>query len=249
MPNAKRILITGGARGLGEVFAKDIAKSGAQIVIADILEKEGQSVVEQIRQNGGKAHFTPVDLAEPDSVEQCADQALSILDGLDGLINNGAIATGIGGVSMEKIDVSVWDKVMAINVRGTWLMTRAVSHALRESTCGRVINLASDTAMWGAPELMHYVASKGAVIAMTRAMSREMGCDAVTVNAIAPGLTVIDATEYVPEHRHRLYMEGRSIAREQMPDDLTGLVNFLLSDSAGFITGQLIPVNGGFCMN
>ena len=245
----KRILITGGARGLGQVFAQDIAKQGAQVVIADILEEEGQSTSEQICQQGGNAHFVAIDLGNPESISRCSDQLLNHLGGLDGLINNGAIATGIGGVSMEQIDLAVWDKVMNVNVRGTWLMTQAVSHALRESPCGRVVNVASDTAMWGAPELMHYVASKGAIISMTRAMSRELGRDAVTVNAIAPGLTLVEATEYIPEHRHRLYMEGRSIAREQLPEDISGLVSFLLSDNAGFITGQLIPVNGGFCMN
>lgn len=111
------------------------------------------------------------------------------------------------------------------------------------------MNIASDTALWGAPRLMAYVASKGAVISMTRSMARELGPYGIAVNAVAPGLVMVEATEYVPEARHRHYIEGRAIARQQMPDDVSGCVVFLLSDAADFVTGQLVPVNGGFVFN
>ena len=138
---------------------------------------------------------------------------------------------------------------MQVNVRGTWLMTRACLPALRRAESGKVVNLASDTALWGAPRLMHYVASKGAVIAMTRAMARELGSDGIAVNAIAPGLTLCEATEYVPQERKDHYVNGRAMSREQLPDDVVGTGLFLISRAADFVTGQTLPVNGGFVFN
>jgi NAD(P)-dependent dehydrogenase (short-subunit alcohol dehydrogenase family) len=244
MLEGKRLLITGAARGLGEAFAGAAVNAKAQVVIADILEQPGRATAEKLG-----AHFVPLDLARPESIEACARAAAHTLGGLDGLVNNGAIATGIGGKLFDEIDIATWDRVMAVNVRGTWLMTRAALPYLKASGHGKVVNIASDTALWGAPRLLHYVASKGAVIAMTRAMARELGTFGIAVNAIAPGLTLVEATEYVPKERHDLYVSGRAINREQVPEDLTGTCMFLLSDGASFVTGQLLPVNGGFVMN
>ncbi|MBM3525071.1 MAG: SDR family oxidoreductase [Alphaproteobacteria bacterium] len=244
MLQGKRILVTGGARGLGEAFARAAATAGARVVIADILRERGQATATAIG-----AAFVSLDLDDPDSIAACARDAAEALGGLDGLVNNGAIATGIGGKTLEEIDIETWDRVMRVNVRGTWLMTRAVLPVLRASGGGSVVNVASDTALWGAPRLMHYVASKGAVIAMTRSMARELGPDGVAVNAIAPGLTLVEATRYVPNARHEHYVQGRAMNRAQMPEDVVGACLFLLSDHARFVTGQLLPVNGGFVMN
>ena len=167
---------------------------------------------------------------------------------MDGLVNNAALATGIGGPTFEEIDVETWDRVMEVNVRGTWLVVRALAGLLRRSAAGRIVNIASDTALWGAPRLLHYVASKGAVIGMTRALARELGADGITVNAVAPGLVRVEATEYVPRERHEQYETGRAIPRAQYPEDVVGAVVFLLSEGAGFITGQVLPVNGGFVL-
>ena len=239
----RRILITGGARGLGRKFAEAALDAGARVAIADILEDDGRATAKAIG-----ASFAPLDLAVPASVGACITSAVSALGGLDGLVNNGAI-TSSGGKALEELDVETWDRVMAVNVRGTWLATRAALPHLRASGKGRVINVASDTALWGAPRLMAYVASKGAVIAMTKSMARELGPDGITVNAIAPGLTRVEATEYVPAERHRLYVEGRAINRTQVPEDVSGAVLYLLSEAAGFVTGQLLAVNGGFVMH
>jgi NAD(P)-dependent dehydrogenase (short-subunit alcohol dehydrogenase family) len=239
----RRILITGGARGLGRKFAEAALAAGARVAIADILDADGRAAAKEIG-----ATFVPLDLARPDSIDACARQAADALGGLDGLVNNGAI-TSSGGKTLDELDVEVWDRVMTVNVRGTWLMTRAAAPHLRAGGAGRVINIASDTALWGAPKLLAYVASKGAVIAMTKSMARELGPDRITVNAVAPGLTLVEATEYVPAERHRHYMEGRAIGRAQLPEDVCGAVTYLLSDAAGFVTGQLLAVNGGFVMH
>lgn len=248
MLKGKRILITGAARGLGYAFAESALEAGARVVIADILKERGEEAAKVLTARG-EAHFVELDLANPESITACADTAAQKLGGLDGLINNGALATGVGGKTLDQYDIELFDRVLTVNVRGTWLMTRAALPHFKAAGAGRVVNLASDTALWGAPRLIAYVASKGAVISMTRSMARELGGDKVTVNAIAPGLTKVEATEYVPKERHDLYENGRAISRAQYPEDITGAVNFLLSDAAGFITGQLLPVNGGFVFN
>lgn len=243
MLRERRILITGGARGLGRAFAQAAITAGARVAVADILEDAGRTTASEIG-----AVFVPLDLTSRASIDACVKAAATALDGLDGLINNGAI-TSSGGKTLEELDPETWDCVMAVNVRGTWLATRTALPYLRSSRHGRVVNIASDTALWGAPRLLAYVASKGAVIAMTKSMARELGADGITVNAIAPGLTAVEATECVPEDRHRLYAGGRALNRTQVPADICGTVVYLLSDAAAFVTGQLLAVNGGFVMH
>jgi len=246
--DGQRVLITGAARGLGEAFARACVAAGARVALTDVLHERGRQLAQALnQQRADAACYLPMDLADPASIQAATAQAAAWLGGLDGLINNGAI-TNSGGKDMAEIAVETWDRVMAVNVRGTWLATVAAQPFLKASGRGRVVNIASDTALWGAPRLMAYVASKGAVIAMTRSMARELGPDAITVNAVAPGLTLVEATEYVPQERHRHYSEGRAIGRAQLPDDVVAAVLFLLSDGSGFVTGQLLPVNGGFVM-
>lgn len=245
----KRILITGAARGLGRAFAEAAAAAGARLVIADRLEREGSEAAAALAAAGHDVAFQAIDLAEPRSIDIAIARAADRLGGLDGLVNNAAIATGIGGKTFDEIDIETWDRVMAVNIRGTWLVTRAAAPHLRRAGHAKIVNIASDTALWGAPRLLHYVASKGAIIAMTRSLARELGPDGVAVNAIAPGLTIVEATDYVPAERHRLYVENRAMSRRQTPEDVVGAVLFLLSDAAEFVTGQLLPVNGGFVMN
>ena len=245
----KRVAITGGARGLGKAFAESAVAAGATVLIADLLEDRGRETAKALNDRNGTAFFVPVDLALPESVDAFAASASEVLGGVDGLVNCAAIATGIGGRTCEEIDVETWDRVMTVNVRGTWLVTRALLPALRASGNGKIVNVASDTALWGAPRLLHYVASKGAVVAMTRSLARELGNDGIAVNAVAPGLTRVEATEYVPAERHRLYVDGRAMNRAQQPEDVVGAVTFLLSDAADFVTGQTLPVNGGFVFN
>ncbi|GAA3538932.1 SDR family oxidoreductase [Zobellella aerophila] len=245
----KKLLITGGARGLGRDFARAACLAGAEVVMADILAEQVRQEAEKLAAEGYRALGLGLDLANPESIDACVKQAADWLGGLDGLVNCGAIATGIGGVDMTELDIEVWDRVMTVNVRGTWLISRAAVPYLKGSAAGKIVNIASDTALWGAPKLMAYVASKGAVISMTRSMARELGEFNICVNVICPGLTLVEATEYVPRARHDQYVDGRALSRPQLPEDVNGAVLYLLSDLSSFVTGQTLPVNGGFVFN
>lgn len=242
----KRIVVSGAARGLGFHFAQDAAAQGARVVMCDVLAERLADSARQLVSQGFDVEHHPVDLACDASIRQLF-AALAAGGPIDGMVNNAALATGVGGKTLEEYNPALWDRVMQINVKGTWLMTRAALSLLRAG--GSIVNVASDTALWGAPCLMAYVASKGAVIAMTRSMARELGARRIRVNVIAPGLTQVEATQYVPEARHQLYEQGRALQGVQQPNDVTGSVIWLLSDLSGFVTGQLLAVNGGFVFN
>jgi len=240
----RRVLVTGAARGLGAAFARALVAAGARVVLSDVLHERGHKLADEL---GAAASYVPMDLADAVSIADAVRAAAAAMGGLDGLINNAAI-TDSGGKTMDQLDAQTWDRVMAVNVRGVWQATVAAQPHLAASGSGRVVNLASDTALWGAPRLLAYIASKGAIVAMTRAMARELGPQGITVNAIAPGLTLVEATDYVPAERHAYYLQGRAVPRAQVPDDVTAAALFLLTRASGFITGQLLPVNGGFVM-
>ncbi len=247
--SGKKILVTGAARGLGYAFAQAIAAAGASVVMADILVDLVHDRAAELRNLGQHVAATGVDLTDATSIQRAVQCAIDTLGGLDGLVNCAALASNVGGQDLMQYDPDLWDRVMNINVKGTWLMTQACVPYLKQSSAGKVINIASDTALWGAPQLMAYVASKGALIAMTRSMARELGTDGICVNTISPGLTLGEATDYVPQQRHQLYVSGRAIQRAQLPEDLNGTALYLLSDLSSFVTGQNIPVNGGFVFN
>ncbi len=244
----RSVLVTGAARGLGLSFAKAITAAGASVVMADMLEDLVKKEAQKLCAEGHSAKGLAVDLSNLESITACADAAVAAFGRLDGLDNNAAI-TNPGGRNAHLLEIDMWDHVMQVNVRGTWLMSRAVHAALKCSGQGAIVNLASDTALWGAPNLLAYAASKGAVISVTRSLSREWGGDHITVNSVAPGLTLVEATEYVPQALHEKYLEGRALQREQQAADVCGAVVFSLSGLARFVTGQLLAVNGGFVMH
>ena len=245
----RRILITGGSRGLGEAFVRACVSAGAKVVIADVDAERGQALAAEF---GSAAHFVAMDVSSRGSVDAGMAQAVQWLGALDAVINNAAI-TNSGGKMMNEIAEEMFDRVMQVNIKGVWLVTNAahphLKAAVAAGSSASVLNIASDTALWGAPRLIAYVASKGAVISMTRSMARELGADGISVNAIAPGLVVGESTQYVPQARHDQYLAGRAITREQTPQDCTDAALFLLSGGAGFVTGQVLPVNGGYVMN
>ncbi len=242
----RTIVVTGAARGLGLAIAKACAQAGARLVLGDILEAEGVEAAHVLAKMGAGCRFVPVDLANPASIESFCANIAGREGAADGLVNNGAIATGIGGPTYDALEIDVWDRVMQVNARGTWLMTRHMAPLLKKGRDARIVNVASDTALWGAPRLLAYVASKGAVISMTRSLARELGPSGIGITVVAPGILQTSSTEYVPAERHQLYEQGRAVPGPQSPEDIVGTIVFLLTPAALAVTGQVIPVNAGF---
>jgi NAD(P)-dependent dehydrogenase (short-subunit alcohol dehydrogenase family) len=246
MLTGRTVVVTGAARGVGRAVARACARHGARLVLGDVLEDLGERTARELAEAGAQARFVPVDLAEPASVEDFAASIAAREGAIHGLVNNAAVATDVGGPTFEEIEIEAWDRVMRVNVRGTWLVTRALSPLFAADGQGRIVNLASDTALWGPPRLLAYVASKGAVIAMTRSLARELGPRGIGVCAVAPGILRNEATEYVPAERHRHYETSRAVPGPQQPEDIVDIVAFLLTPAALPLTGQVLPVNAGF---
>jgi NAD(P)-dependent dehydrogenase (short-subunit alcohol dehydrogenase family) len=238
------VVVTGAARGVGRAIAQECARQGARLVLCDVLEELGHETAAAIGKAGGQVRFASVDLAEPESIKAFAAGVAQEEGSIHGLVNNAAIATRVGGAAFEDIELGLWDRVMTVNVRGTWLMTSALSPLFTAD--GRIVNIASDTALWGPPRLLAYVTSKGAVISMTRSLARELGPRGIGVTAVAPGIMRNEATEYVPAARHQEYERGRAVPGPQMPEDIVAIVAFLLTPAALPLTGQVLPVNAGF---
>jgi len=246
MLKGKTLLVTGAARGLGREIALHCNQLGAQLILSDI-DSDGLADTAALLDNSPRPVRTiTMDLGDPAAIDAAARSIVEHEKSIDGLVNNGAIATGIGGIGFEDIDIESWDRVMQVNVRGTWLMTRACVPLLRKSTAPRIVNIASDTALWGAPNLLSYVSSKGALMAMTRSLARELGPMKIGITAVAPGILKTESTEYVPEHRHAHYENNRAVSGEQHPQDVTDVVAFLLTEGALTLTGQVLPANHGF---
>jgi NAD(P)-dependent dehydrogenase (short-subunit alcohol dehydrogenase family) len=243
--SGRLVVVTGAGRGLGLAIAHDLAEAGAHLVVAERNPDFAAKAVAELADHGTPVHRVDTDVSDPGSVQRLADQ-VAALGGANGVVNNAALADGVGGKYFYDIEPDEFDRIMSVNLRGTWLVSKALYPQLRASGDGRILNIASDVAFYGPPRLMHYVASKGAIVAMTRAMARDAGPDGITVNAVAPGITECEATQAVPAERHELYRINRALDRPQQPADLVGAVRFLLSDAAAYITGQTLLVDGGF---
>ncbi|MDX2729361.1 MULTISPECIES: SDR family oxidoreductase [Streptomyces] len=245
---ARTVVVTGAGRGLGLAAARRIGADGYRVVIAELDERTGKQAADDLRADGITADFHPLDVADPHSVDALAATLAGDGTTLHGLVNNAGLANAVGGKPFHEIDVEAWDRIMTVNARGPWLVARALL-PLMKAGGGRIVNLASDAALYGSPRLAHYIASKGAVISLTRAMARETGDLGITVNAVAPGLTEGESSVDIPAERHELYRLNRAISRPQQPADLVGLIAFLVGDESGYITGQTFAVNGGFTMH
>ena len=242
-------IVTGAASGIGRALATRLAQDGASVVIAD-LKGYDVAAAEIAKATGSRTLGLQVDVSSEPEVQKLVSQTVQAFNGVDILVNNAALFSPLVPQAFEEIDAAEWRKVMDVNTLGVFLCCRACAPHLRKSGRGRIINLASGAPIKGVPFLLHYVASKGAVIAMTRALARELGKDGVTVNALAPGFTLSEGIKASPAHlRHGAAIPAtRAIARDETPQDLVGAVSFLAGDDAAFMTGQTLVVDGGSAM-
>jgi len=189
-----------------------------------------------------------VDVADDASVQAMAAAALQRFGRIDGLVNNAAYFREVKLTPFEELDEAQWDRIFAVNVKGVWQCCKAVMPAMRRQGSGSIVNIASVVAVAGQPGYLHYVASKGAVLSMTKGLAKEVGAHGVRVNVIAPGFVITDATRNRPAEWQQSFLKARAISREQVPNDLLGTALYLLSDLAGFVSGQTIVVDGGHIM-
>ena len=245
----KVAIITGGASGIGRALATRLARDGAAVVIADLRNAE-EGAAEIARETGARTLGLTVDVAVEGDVARMAGETVKAYGHIDILVNNAALFSTLEPRPFEKIDAAEWRKVMEVNTLGVFLSCRACVPHMRKAGGGRIINLASGAPLKGVPLLLHYVSSKGAVIAFTRALAREVGKDGITVNALAPGFTLSEGILKSAAHvKHgEPSRASRAIMRDERPDDLVGAVSFLASDDAAFITGQTLVVDGGSAM-
>jgi NAD(P)-dependent dehydrogenase (short-subunit alcohol dehydrogenase family) len=240
----KGVVVTGAAGGLGRAFALGFAKAGAHVAVADRNLGGARETAVLIEQANGRAVAVQVDVADEASTRDMAAEALAALGRIDALVNNAGVYATLTRKPFLEIPVEEWDRVMAINLKGPFLCARAVAPHMREGG-GAIVNVASATVMSGSPLWMHYVASKGGVIAMTRVMARELGGHEITVNALAPGFTLTEASLGMMENAASYGVERGALKRAGLPDDIVGTALFLASPLARFITGQTIVVDGG----
>ena len=235
-------IVTGGARHIGAAYARKLAEEGAAIVIADILD--GEPVANEIRGEGGKARALKIDVSDEADTGRMALETVKAFGRIDILVNNAAIFINIQRHPFYDITAEEWDRVSAVNIKGPFLCAKAVFPQMKEQKSGKIINISSSTAYWGTPNFLHYVASKSALIGMTRSLAREVGEFDICVNAIAPGLVEHEG-QNAPKALTQLQLKERSIKRLQTTDDLMGTLVFLCSSDSDFITGQTIVVDGG----
>ena len=242
-------IVTGGASGIGKALATRLAQDGAAVVVADLRQYE-EAAAEIAKATGARTLGLKVDVASEQEVARMAEETSGKFGRIDILVNNAALFSTLEPRPFEKIDAAEWRRVMEVNTLGVFLCCRACVPHMRKGGGGRIINLASGAPLKGVPLLLHYVSSKGAVIAFTRALAREVGKDSITVNALAPGFTLSEGILKSDAHvKHgEPSRASRAIARDERPDDLVGAVSFLASEDAAFMTGQTVVVDGGSAM-
>jgi len=243
----KVAIVTGAARGLGRAYAEALAREGAAVVAGDV--RDCADTVKAIHDAGGRALGVSLDVARLDSCKATADAAVKEFGRVDALVNNAALYANLKGGRFDQLDEAQWDRVMQVNIKGVWNACRAVVPLMRAQKSGSVINISSLAPVYGLPYALDYSMSKGAVIAMTRSLARELGRDWVRVNAVAPSAVMTEGTrEFFGEKLDKakqVIAQGQSLQRNLEVEDLTGTIVYLVSDASKFVTGQTIMVDGG----
>ena len=242
----KTIIVTGGATGIGQAFALTSAAHGAKVMVADM--NPADETLDLIRSNGGEAEYVKTDVSDEASAKAMAKATQDWSGRVDGLINNAAYFREVKLTPFEDISSEIWDRIFDVNVKGIWQCCKGVMPAMRESGGGSIINISSVVAVAGQPGYLHYVATKGAVLSMTKGLAKECGKDNVRVNTIAPGFVITDATKDRPIEWQQSFLKARAISREERPTDLAGTAVYLMSELSAFVSGQTIVVDGGHIM-
>jgi NAD(P)-dependent dehydrogenase (short-subunit alcohol dehydrogenase family) len=242
-------IVTGGGSGIGKALAMRLAKDGAAVAIADLHNYDATAAA-IAKATGARTLGLHIDVSSEENVARMAAETIKAFGRIDILVNNAALFSGIELRPFEKIEAAEWRKVMEVNTLGVFLCCRACVPHMRAAGGGRIINLASGAPLKGVPFFLHYIASKGAVIAMSRGLARELGKDRITVNSLAPGFTLSENVAKHPAHvkQGEVTRMTRAIQRDETPEDLVGAASFLASDDAAFITGQTLVVDGGSAM-
>jgi NAD(P)-dependent dehydrogenase (short-subunit alcohol dehydrogenase family) len=242
-------IVTGAAQGIGLSYALALAEEGAKVVVADVADTA--RAVAAVEAAGGQAIGIKCDVSNLVACQQLANAAVARFGQIDVLVNNAALFASIQRKPFDEILDKEWDEVMSVNVRGPFNMVKAVYPHMKARKYGKIVNVSSATVFSGTPGMLHYVTSKGAVVAFTRALAREVGDHGIVVNGIAPGLTMSEgllAQRDVLEPFARVAMASRALKREQVPEDLIGTLKYLASSDCDFMTGQTITVDGGYVM-
>jgi NAD(P)-dependent dehydrogenase (short-subunit alcohol dehydrogenase family) len=241
----RNIIVTGAAQGIGAIYAKALASSGAKLSVCDVQSTE--KTVGAIRESGGEAIGMICDVTDQKAVERLVRETDDKLGGIHGLVNNAALFATLPRLPLEQIESADFDKVMQVNVRGSFECIKAVLPIMRRQNYGRIVNIASGTVFKGAPLMLSYVTSKGAIVAMTRCVAREVGGVGIGINCLAPGLTLSEGilADESWSTRGGSTVASRCFQREETPEDLIGTLVFLLSAESDFMTGQTLVVDGG----
>ncbi len=242
----RSIIVTGAAQGIGAIYAMALAKQGARLAICDIASPN--DTADAIRAAGGEVFAAACDVTDARAVARFVADVEATYGGIQILVNNAALFGNLALKPLEQITSDEWDRVMSVNVRGSFECVKAVMPVMRRQGYGKIVNIASGTVFKGAPMMLHYVSSKGAIVAMTRSIAREAGDAGIRCNCLAPGLTMSANVAANGDWAGRISeanIASRCLKREAVPEDLTGTLIFLASGDSDFMTGQTIVVDGG----